>query len=303
MDNERSMLQGAEVWVPKGEVMVPSSGAYGPHGDFQRLSARLAFRRGEGLPGAVWSTERALLWRELGIHFVRAELARAAGIDTALGLPVHRGRELIAVVVLLLSSRCSSPGCVELWDEDRDLSVLRHAGGHYSGCPELESFSHLIQFPAGTGLPGGTWAKGAPVVMPDVRHANTFIRAGLAAKYGLQLGVGLPVYRRQRTHQVLTLIAAEKQPFLKAVELWDMDPSGPQLELSERAPELQDPVGGAPSAALAAAVREHGLPQVLSGRALGMKRDEQDLESPLGIGVGLPIHGTERLQKVLCLMF
>ena len=303
MDNDRSMLQGAEVWVPKGEVLVPSSGAYGPHWDFQQLSARLAFRRGEGLPGAVWSTERALLWRDLGVHFVRAELAKAAGIDTALGVPVHRGREVIAVVVLLLTLRCRSPGCVELWDEDPDLSVLRHAGGHYSGCAEFESLSHLIQFPAGTGLPGGTWAAGAPVVLPDVRYANTFIRAGLAAQCGLQLGVGLPVYHRQRIQQVVTLIAAEKQPFVQAVELWHVDSSGLQLEVSERAPEMQEPVGGAPSGALAAAVREHGLPQVRSGRSLGMKRDEHDHESPLGIGLGLPIHGAEQLRKVLCLMF
>jgi hypothetical protein len=287
MENDQSLVQGVEVWVPRGEVLVAASGAYGPHGEFNELSARLAFRRGEGLPGAVWSTERALLWRDLGVHFVRAELATSAGIDTAIGVPIQRGRDVIAVVVFLLTLRARSPGCMELWDEDEDLAVLRHAGGHYSGCAEFESFSQLIQFPAGTGLPGGTWAAGVPLILPDVRRANTFIRAGLAAKVGLQLGVGIPVRRRRRVRQVLTLIAAGQQPFLRALELWAVHANGLGLEASELAQEGGEPAEEGTDK-LAAAVRELGLPRV---------------ESSAGISLGLPVYGDDELRKILCMRF
>src|SRR5688572_19046786 len=156
MEATRSLVRAVEVWVPRGEVLVQSSGVYREHVDFERTSVQSTFRRGEGLPGAVWSTERALIWRDLGVHFVRAAQAKAAGIHTALALPVFEDRSLSAVIVFLMGDASSSPGCVELWNVNADLRVLEHGGGHYSGCPDFEMFSPLIQFSLGTGLPGGT---------------------------------------------------------------------------------------------------------------------------------------------------
>jgi hypothetical protein len=298
--DRRSLVQGVEVWVPKGELIGPSSGAYGPHGDFERLSAALVFRRGEGLPGAVWSTERALVWKDLGVRYAGAELALAAGIDSAVGLPVHRGRDVIAVVVLLLTLRATSPGCVELWDEDD--GVLRHGGGHYSGCAPFEAVSHLIQFPAGTGLPGGTWSKGEPQVIPDVRRGKSFVRAGLATNAGLTLGVGLPIGRSQSVKQVVTLIASEEQPFIRAIERWAVDAVGLRRLGSATAPSEPDN-GASASAPLAGAVRELGLPRVLGGAALAGKVSSPEGTTPFELGLGLPFYEGEKLAQITCLMF
>jgi hypothetical protein len=298
------LVRGVEVWVPKGELLVSSSGSYGSHGDFEKLTAHRAYRRGEGLPGAVWSTERALVWKDLGVRFAGAEFAAAAGIDTAIGLPVHRGRFVVGVVVLLLTLHCESPGCVELWDEDDELSVLRHAGGHYSGCPSFESVSQLIQFPTGTGLPGGTWAKGGPVLIPDVRRGKSFVRTGLAANSGLKLGVGLPIVRSQRVRQVITLIAAEDKPFVRAAELWENDSNGLRQVAAEPPPAAPAPeVGTSAGALLAGIVRELGLPRVLVGGALPGKASTSEGATPFELALGLPFYDEDRITSVACLMF
>jgi hypothetical protein len=304
MQSTRSLVRAVEVWVPRGEVLVPSSGAYGEHVEFARVSARSAFRRGEGLPGAVWSTERALLWRDLGGHFVRAEQARAAGIDTALAMPVYGGSSLTAVIVFLMSKTCSSPGCVELWDVDPDLRVLQHGGGHYCGCPDFEKFSQLIQFPFGTGLPGGTWAAGKPFVMTDVRRANTFIRAGLAAQSGLKFGVGLPVRRGRSLTHVITLVAAEERPFVQAFELWEAleGSGGARLALRASAEAIAEPAAReAPGEALAAEVLASGVPKVVKVRALEDAPIEGDAAPRLALGI--PMGDGVSTRSVACLIF
>ena len=99
VDRRPALPEDERVWVPQGEVLRHHSGAYGPHTEFARVSAMKSFRRGEGLPGAVWSTRRPEVWQELGSHFVRAEVAKASGIDAAIGFPIFKGNEIAAVVV------------------------------------------------------------------------------------------------------------------------------------------------------------------------------------------------------------
>jgi hypothetical protein len=304
MESTRSLVRAVEVWVPRGEVLVPSSGAYGEHVEFARVSARSTFRRGEGLPGAVWSTERALIWRELGLHFVRAEQARAAGIDAALAMPVYVGSSFRAVIVFLMSKTNSSPGCVELWDVDADLRVLKHAGGHYCGCPDFATFSPLIQFPFGTGLPGGTWAADKPFVIRDVRRANTFIRAGLAARSGLKFGVGLPVRRGRSLTHVMTLVAAEDRPFVQAFELWEAleGTDGARLALRASSEAVDEPAAReAPGEALAAEVLASGLPKVVKVRALEDAPIEGDAAPRLALGI--PMEDGMGTRSAACLVF
>jgi hypothetical protein len=303
MESSRSLVRAVEVWEPRGEVLAPSSGVYGDV-DFGRVSVRSTFRRGEGLPGAVWSTERALVWRDLGVHFVRAEAARAAGIDTALAIPVFGGSSLTAVIVFLMSKTCKSSGCVELWGVNADLRVLEHGGGHYCGCPEFETFSPLIQFPVGTGLPGGTLAAGKPLVMGDVRRANTFIRAGLAARNGLKFGVGLPVRRRGSVTHVVTLIAAEDSPFLQAFELWEAleGVDGARLALRASAEPVAEPAAReAPGETLAADVLASGIPKVVKVRALEDAPIEGDAAPRLALGI--PMVDNVNTRSVACLVF
>jgi hypothetical protein len=244
-----------------------------------------------------------LLWRDLGVHFVRAEHARAAGIDAALAMPVFDDRSLTAVVVFLLSKACGSPGCVELWDVNTDLRVLEHGGGYYCHCPEFETFSHLIQFPFGTGLPGGTWAAGKPFVLADVRRANTFIRAGLAARCGLAFGVGLPVRRRSVSH-VVTFIAAERRPFLQAFELWEplQGSDGARLALRVAAEAIVEPAAReAPGEALAAEVLVTRVPKVVAVEVPEDAPIEGDAAPRLALGI--PMVDGDGRRSAACLVF
>src|SRR6478609_7007977 len=217
---KKSPVQAAELWLPQGEVMAFGAGAHRNNHELAAASASLRFHYGEGLPGAVWSSGQALLWRELAGPFARADLAASVGIDAAVGLPLFDGERLIAVLTLLLSSRVELPSCVEVWDVTDELDVLRHARGYYLHCAELERFSPFIQFPRGTGLPGLTWLSGEVEVMEDVRHSNAFIRAGLAARCGLKSGIGLPIYRNRRVLQVVTMFGAEQRPFVSGIEVY-----------------------------------------------------------------------------------
>jgi hypothetical protein len=224
---KKSPVQAAELWLPQGEVMAFGAGAYRDNHELAVASAPLRFHYGEGLPGAVWASGQALLWKELAGPFARAELASLAGIDAAIGLPLFDGERLIAVLTLLLSSRVELPSCLEIWDVADELDVLRHARGYYVHCAELERFSPFIQFPRGTGLPGLTWLSGEVEVMEDVTKSNAFIRAGLAARCGLKNGIGLPIYRNRRVLQVVTLFGAEQRSFVNSIELYH--PRGAEL--------------------------------------------------------------------------
>lgn len=302
MNDLRSPVQGAELWVPKGEHLVLSAGAYGPHTEFARVSARSRFRRGEGLPGAIWATERALAWRDLKTHFVRAELAATAGIDAALGFPWFVGRELVGVITFLLTASTGAAAAVEIWNHDDTIEVLRHGGGLYAHAEEFERVSKLVQFPYAAGLPGLVWSRGVPVVLDDVRASSEFVRAGLSARAGLKRAVGLPIYRERRIVHVLTMLGAESRPFVRAFELFTQTEEGfTSKTCFEEDPPAAAPPSDRPTARemLAREARGSNLPIVSS--ISGSPTDSSAAES--GIRLTLPIHDGVRLRAVACVEF
>jgi hypothetical protein len=208
------------------------------------------------------------------------------------------------VIVFLMSQAQGSPGCIELWETNADLRVLTHGGGHYRGCPDFEKFSPLIQFPFGTGLPGGTYAAGKPVVMHDVRQATTFIRAGLAARSGLQFGVGLPFRRGRSVQYVATLLAAERGPFLQTVEHWEagQGSGGARLALRASSEAVAEPASReAPGEHLAADVLATGVPRVMRVKMLEDAPIDGDAVPTLALGI--PLSDGERVNGVACLVF
>lgn len=220
MEDGKSPVQGVELWVPMENALVLSAGAYGPHTELARESARSRFRKGEGLPGAVWDQQRALVWHDLSTHFMRGGHAEAAGIDAAVAFPWFKGNELAGVVTLLLTASADASAAIEVWNHDDVVDVLRHGGGLYVKAPELAKLSTLIQFPYAAGLPGLSWSVGTPVVMNDVRSSNEFIRAELAARAGLRRAIGIPIFRQRRVVHVVTFIGSETESFLRAFELF-----------------------------------------------------------------------------------
>ena len=305
MQEARSPIQGAELWVPKDDQLVLRAGAYGPHTEFARVSARTRFRRNEGLPGTVWAKQQALVWRDLTTHFVRAEYAALAGIDAALGIPWYTGRELAGVITLLFTVSTDAAACIEIWNHDESVPVLRHGGGLYAHAEEFARVSPLVQFPYAAGLPGSTWSSGIPVVVEDVRASSEFVRAELAARAGLKRAIGVPIYRERKVVHVVTLLGAEVRSFIGAFELfvqsehgltskarfedWVIPPEGPVAETVPRAREI-----------LAREARYSRLPVISPGPQVIPGPGQASRSSIL---LTLPIHDGVRVRAVACFEF
>jgi hypothetical protein len=300
VSDDRSPIQGAELWIPNGEALVLRSGAYRRHVEFARVSARSRFRRGEGLPGAVWATQQALVWHDLGSHFVRAEYAAAAGIDAALGVPWFQGRDLAGVLVFLLTSSAAAPAAVEIWNHDESMDVLRHGGGLYPNAKEFEDLSKLLQFPYAAGLPGLTWSRGIPTILDDVGASNEFVRAEIARKAGLKRALGVPIYRERRVAHVLALIASRSDGFIRACHLFGHGERG----LVSRASFSEPPASERHSMTSEALARDvwlsPGLPLVTAA-----PRTSSDAAgaAPSEILLTLPIYDGVRLRGVACFEF
>lgn len=225
-----SFVQGMEVWVPKGDTLRHHSGAYGEHAEFARVSANKSFRFGEGLPGSVWASRRPEVWNDLASHFVRSEVAMAAGFDAAVGFPLFRGDEVSAVIVLLCGGRDRTGGCIEVWNAQADRNLLEHAGGYYGCFEEFGTVSRLIQFQRGSGLPGAIWESGLPQIIGMDGRSNTFVRASIARKWGLDSGIAVPIHRGGKVAHVVILLSAPSSPIARAFEVWL--PHGQELALA-----------------------------------------------------------------------
>lgn len=91
LDRERAVMRFVEAWSAPGVEV----------GEFERLSERRTFERGEaGLPGRVWGSGEPLWIEDLAAHptFPRAGLAGRAGLHAALAFPVVMRGEVIAVL-------------------------------------------------------------------------------------------------------------------------------------------------------------------------------------------------------------
>jgi hypothetical protein len=289
-----SMVRGVEVWLPHGEWLRFDTGAFDGADAFAKASVGVSFRRGEGLPGAVWATARALCWKGLNSNFVHAEHAAAGGIDVGLGFPIVSGDRFIASVVIYLTSNPRSGGCLEIWNVDEARSVLRHAGGHYVACADLERISHLLQFQRGVGLPGQVWRRGVPVLMPNIARESSFIRSSVAQQIALERGLGIPIGDGRDVSQVLTMLARVDEPFLRSAEIWRLSARDATLvgaAGSSMPPETTIMLGEM----LVGRVAQSSRPCVVAGSAGGPPK--------AAISLGLPVFGVAGLTHVIILKF
>jgi hypothetical protein len=306
--SERSsspFLQAVEVWVPNGAGLRFRSGAYGPHEAFARASQDLTFESGQGLPGSVFRERRPAIWSELDQRFARTELAVRSGLDAAVAFPLFRGDELTSVVVLLCGSREHTGGCIELW-QPNELRELALSAGYYGRLHRFAEISRLLRFQQGLGLPGITWQRGLPYVVPDLAGSTTFVRATAARASGVRAGLGIPLYRGKTVAQILLLLSAQATPLARAFEVWLVAGNG-ALSLGEsydeRAPGFAQPVthalAHATGEALASQVQSSGLPVAVPA-AQGLPRPDHG--APYTLALGLPVHDGERLRAVVVIL-
>lgn len=217
-----TFIQVAEVWVPKGDRLVFSSGAYGKLDDFAAVSGRESFARGEGLPGKAWAEARPVVLKTFeGSYFKRTDAAKAAGLTCAVAIPVFAGDVLKAVLVVMCHEDAERRGAIEIWHESDGILLLDD--GYYGAAKEFEWVSKHVHFPRGQGLPGGVWASRSPMLMRDLGSSYAFIRADAAGKAGLTTGLGMPV--PGGATYVLTLLSARGTPIARRFEIWDARPA------------------------------------------------------------------------------
>jgi hypothetical protein len=255
------------------------------------------------LPGAVWASERPLVWRDLSSHFVRAEHAAAAGIDAAVGIPWFKGRELAGVVTLLLTTRTATPACVEVWSHDESIDVLKHGDGIYVNMLELEQLSALLRFPYAAGLPGLAWSTGMPVLIDDVRRSSEFVRAELATRIGLKRALAIPIFRERKVAHVVTLLGAEVDAFPRAFELFVQ--FGTTLFSKASSDSAGPPPPGTRPSARQLLAHDAGTARMpivtcLTSGEPNMTNGEEEGESIL---LTLPVHDGARLRGVMSLEF
>ncbi|PRY21419.1 GAF domain-containing protein [Aliiruegeria haliotis] len=299
----RTFVEVSEVWVPEGDRLVLAEGNYGDLKEFAAASGQESFGFGEGLPGKAWSDARPVVLKAFeGSCFKRTEAAKAAGLTSAVAVPVFDGETLKAVLVLLCADDSERTGAIEVWQARDD--ILRLADGYYGSARHFEWVSRHTHFPKGQGLPGAVWAASTPILMRDLGSGYKFIRSESAGKAGLTTGLGLPVPVPGNDTFVLTLLSARGTPLARRFEIWDARSArvgrskeavlvdgicareGPLWsdETERRAAAWQGPIGK---------VIGSGLPQVMSGTA-GLPADYSSF-------IALPIHQQGELAYIVAL--
>lgn len=216
----RPFVAVSEVWVPKDGKLVFHSGSYGELLAFAEASHQTSFAIGEGLPGKAWESAKPVVLKELVPEtFVRAEAAKAAGLTSAVAIPVFAKEALKAVLVVLCTDDEERMGAIEVWVENNGMMLLDD--GYYGAAKHFEWVSQHTHFPKGQGLPGGVWASNTPMLMRDLGSGYRFIRADSAGKAGLTTGLGLPISSPTIAQYVLTLLSARGTPIARRFEIWD----------------------------------------------------------------------------------
>jgi hypothetical protein len=303
----RSFVRAIEVWRPDGDLLQRDSGAYGDHRDLEQASIDLTLKKGQGLPGAAWSTMRPEVWHELGERFVRADSATTAAIGAAVAIPFFRGSELIAIVTFLCGQRDESEGCIEVW-ESNGKGELEHADGYYGKLSAFEAVSRQLKFPRGVGLPGLVFQYGSPQIIDDLKKSNSFLRAAAARECGVESGIGMPIYRGGAIEHVILLLSAASTPLARAFEVWRPDEQG-QLSCDQAfyAPELvafgqaRKLLRAAAQEQLAGRAYASALPFAVSSATRAYPELDLAREAGIQIAVALPIDDGQRVRAVVLL--
>lgn len=232
-------IRVVEIWRPdpgKGGLYL-SDGAYGGLDEFQEASAETVFAYGSGLPGLAWQARHPkILTAFENSVFARTEIAHAAGLTSAVAIPIFAGEYLQAVILFLCGNSLdseSATGAIEVWCEDVELGCLKLSEGYYGDLARFETLSRSIQFQKGVGLPGEVFSKEEPKLIPDITvDSSAFLRAKYAKEAGISAGVGIPFFGEGEKNAVLTFLSSQATPIARRFEVWKPADSEEILEFT-----------------------------------------------------------------------
>lgn len=238
-------LKGIEVWTPSAadDCLELSQSVYRDAAYFRETSTHMTFRRGEGLPGRVWTSRAPVFMRELiTTDFVRSQAASAVGMTTAIGFPIFASGEIQSIILLLLDTRYQMKAAFESWHYDPAVSSLKLAGGTYVNCERLRRLTEFMSFPVGSGLPGIAAEQRLPCAGARFAEGTAAVRGVALAAERLMSGVALPLTDSGNDiSDVFLLFNAESSPVFSLLQVWKPTADGTRLTL------VSEHVDGVPS--------------------------------------------------------
>ena len=161
-----------ELWSndqDKADKLTLVEGYYGSLKYLERVSRRMSFAKGEGLPGNVWDYNLPIIVTEPANSsiFLRRGSAENDGISMAFGLPCNfQHNELVLTFLSALDTPIAKR--FEIWVPERNHSYLFY---HSGKCEMGEDLATLYQDKTilrGEGLVGEAWLSGCPQISRDL---------------------------------------------------------------------------------------------------------------------------------------
>lgn len=213
-----------EVWVPDRDrtMLELGAGLYGSYQAFREVSELKRFFYNEGLPGRAWASGKpVVLTRFDDSYFRRVDAAKQIGLTAGIALPVFAGSFLLGVVVFLCGDQEQHAGAIEVWGRDADkTSEMTLLDGYFGTLDKFEWISRHVNMTRGRGLPGGVWDTRMPLLIDDLGHSDSFLRARNAEQAGINTGLGIPCLRGQNEVYAVTFLSARDTPIAKRFEIW-----------------------------------------------------------------------------------
>jgi len=186
-----------ELWRNNPRVtgdMVLVDGHYGAlPADFEAASRDTFLPRGGGLPGLAWQRGAAVLIDDLAAssRFVRADEARAAGIERGLAIPCATTADDAWVLALLSTREQPVASRVEAFAPDDGGTQLQRLLGHCETEGPLAAGA-AVPLGEGQGPIGDAFVYGIPTITSNLRDAPCEICAAAAAA-GCRMMIAVPV--------------------------------------------------------------------------------------------------------------
>jgi hypothetical protein len=192
-----------EVWsnsLERNTELAAVDGYYGTLDDFERLSGKISFTKGAGLPGLVWETCMPVLIEDLGLSttFIRSADARKAGITTALGIPVSVVANQAYIMTFLSAKATPIAKRIQIWAPDQSGQRLLCQAGYSKQNDELAEIFETISVRKGEGLLGRVWLTGVPAIKNNSGIAVT--------EGGLSSMLAMPVIDNGHLKAVVTFL-------------------------------------------------------------------------------------------------
>jgi hypothetical protein len=219
-----TFVRATEVWVPTadGSSIDLIAGLYAEElRHFEAISRGLRRAYGEGLAGKAWERGQPIILKNLeNSFFNRYDAAHRHELACVVALPIFAGPVLKSMLVFLCNDDLQREGAIELWCAPEGEAEITLVDGYFGTASGFETITREAAFGRGTGLPGGVWETGLPLLIPELARSAQFARKAAAEDVGFRRAVGWPCAVRGGGAWVMAFLSSRKSPIAGRFENW-----------------------------------------------------------------------------------